>query len=731
MENLIEKGLNAISIDNIYNYKIRRIIYYYNQQTKNSKQQIPKMNVINNLNLSEKIIKILMLLLLMKPGISVSQVVSPNGFSGIGVVPLTSVISKGTSTVSFDPTLPGSLNTKGYNTQIGLGIYDGLELVGRLATNDQRCNMFQAGACPANTIRDFSASLKWSLPIEWLQQNNAQLALGVTDVGGAASYFKSYYAVAAKELGPLEVSIGQGKGMANYALLDGIFGGLTYRPSNWLDLNVQKVGSNSWAVATLKSDIPYTQASGYITLNQRLTDAPVTEKQWVGVGVSMLLDGTTRQKKDRQQNTSSQAQSHKSIANLRPEDLPGLLQMNGFYKPLISESQKPLKVEIENTAYAWNTVDAVGVALGVLAATHGNVAGQTFELNVTSRGISQAVVTGDVPCLKSWLETGEVCGSLSIRSGLQRAGNKAGLGEINISQVLGLAKWSFRPELVISPTLVSSIGTEFGSFDIDGGANINLVLPLWTGATLETNQVKPLGISTRGFERGGVFYASRLKSVTSRTMLHQLVNVPSINTQARLSLGTAYATWDGHQLETGTQSDNGRHRLGLAIGNFKNNSLPENSHKKYDLATYRYAHDDRMSTVTELTTGKFWGGDKGWSIGQRFWHGDTALNIYLRRTRMAESAPLVSFAGLQLSIPITLRVNKGMQHSALRGTNQWTYTLESRVLDRENLLTGGYGEVPRIGDSLVQTFNRDRNSTRYLESSLMRAKSAFNELSAD
>jgi hypothetical protein len=138
-----------------------------------------------------------------------------------------------------------------------------------------------------------------------------------------------------------------------------------------------------------------------------------------------------------------------------------------------------------------------------------------------------------------------------------------------------------------------------------------------------------------------------------------------------------------------------------------------------------------MSTVTELTTGKYWGGDKGWSIGQRFWHGDTALNIYLRRTRMAESAPLVSFAGLQLSIPITPRVNKGMQHLALRGTNQWTYTLESRVFDRENLLTGGYGEVPRVGDSLIQTFNRDRNSTRYLESSLIRAKSAFNELSTE
>lgn len=656
---------------------------------------------------------------------------SPNGFSGLGVIPNSTVISPSQTSISFDRTLPGAANNKGYNTQIGLGLYDGLELVGRLATNDQRCNMFQSGACPANTIRDFSASLKWSLPLEWLKQNNAHLAFGVTDVGGAASYFKSYYAVASKEMGPFEISIGQGKGMANYALLHGTFGGLTYRPTKWLDLNVQKVGSNSWAVASFQSEIPYTQASGYITLNQRLTDAPVTEKQWVGVGVSMPLDGTASRKKNLQQNTPSQAQSNKSIANLRAEDLYGLMQINGFYKPRISENQKQLRVEIENTAYAWNTVDAVGVSLGILAATHGNVTGQTFELNVTSRGISQAVVTGDAPCLKRWLETGDVCGSLSIRSGLQRTSAKDALTKMNISDLLGLANWSFRPELVISPILVSSIGTEYGSFDMDGGVNINVVLPLWTGAAVETNQIKPVGIGTRGFEQGGVFYASRLKPATSRTLFHQLVNLPSINTQARLSLGTAYTTWDGHQLETSTQSDNGRHRLGFTGGSFKNDNLPASTHKNYELATYRYAHDDRMSTMTELTTGKYWGGDKGWSIGQKFWHGDTALNIYLRRTRMTESAPVVSFAGLQFSIPITPRVNKGMQHLGLRGTNQWTYTLESRVFDRENLLTGGYGEVPRMGDTLIQTFNRDRNSTRYLESSLVRTKSAFSELIAD
>ena len=135
--------------------------------------------------------KNIFVLFLTAPVVLFAQVLSANGTSGIGILPDATVIPSSSATISFDRTLPGAANPKGYNTQIGLGLYDSLELVGRLATNDQRCNMFQAGACPANTIRDFSASLKWSLQLEWLKQNNANLALGVTDVGGAASYFNS------------------------------------------------------------------------------------------------------------------------------------------------------------------------------------------------------------------------------------------------------------------------------------------------------------------------------------------------------------------------------------------------------------------------------------------------------------------------------------------------------------------------------------------------------------
>ena len=667
--------------------------------------------------------------------------VSPNGYSGLGVVPSASSLPVGSALVTFDPTLPGAKNTLGYNTQIGFGLYEGLELVGRLATNDQKCNMYKAGACPRDMIRDFSASLKWSLPIKWLKDHDASLALGMNDVGGAASLFKSYYVVGSKRLGDFDFSLGQAKAMGDQALLSGGFGSVGYRPTNWSNLSVQRVGQNSWVSASAQSPIPFTQASAYVTVNKRLSDAPLTEKSWVGVGVSMPLDASASSQKLSESGAVKGAQAAKAPENRlvqerKPEELSSALTAQGFFNPKIGRQKDRLVVQVENTAYVWNVMDAAGVALGVVASTHGSTGKpENFEINITSRGIGQVQLSGEASCAKRWLQTGEVCSSLAIRSLLQR--NLASAATIETTSDGNSADiswsegsvWSFRPEIVISPTLVSTIGTEYGSFDMDMGANINTILPLWTGAVIETNKVNPLGIGTRGFEKGGVFFGSRLQSITNRTLLHQIVSVPTLNTQARFSHGTAYTVWQGNQIETSTQSDNGRHRLGLLKGEFKNDALAYNNEKKYELATYRYAHDDRFSTVTEITQGKFWGGDRGWIVGQRFWHGDTALNIYIRRSRMTERSPLVSFAGIQFSIPLTPRQNRGVEHAAIRGINQWTYTIETKVFDKDNRITGGFGEIPKVGDSLLQYFNRDRTSTRYLESGLTRAKSAFNELS--
>lgn len=679
---------------------------------------------------TEKYIVAAGLLGLISSALASEAVLSPNGYSGLGMIPSAQVLPVGTAVVAFDPTIPGGLNTSGYNNQIGFGLYENLELVGRLATNDLKCNMFKAGACPPNTIRDFSASMKWSLPLNWLKQNHAGVAVGVTDLGGAASYFKSYYMVGTKSFDNVDVSIGRAKSAGDRAALKGTFGALTWKPKEWSKLSLQRIGTDTWANAAFSTPLLNTGVDAWLTFNHRISESPVTDKSWIGWGISIPLDRSERSRAASAASSANSEAQNRAVAIIKPSELAEAFKQHGFFNPKIGKRANGNVVfELENAAYAWNIVDGVGVALGLIAGAYGNdTQPQDFELVLATRGIRQVLVRGEASCVKMWLAEGNPCPQLSIQSLDQRTRSQE--ADEGVEWTDG-SFWAFRPELIISPTLISTVGTEYGAFDIHLGANVNTVLPLWAGATWEVNEIRPLDVKSRGFEPGGVFYASRMKPVTSRKLLHQLVNFQSINTQARLSLGMAYNVWHGRQLETSSQTDNGRHKLGLTVGSFKTDARRFNNEKSYRLLNYRFVPDEMQRTSTEITYGKYWGGDKGYNISQRFWHGDTAINIYLRRTRMTETGPLASFAGVQFSIPFTPRRDKGFEHLLVRGTSQWTYTLESRVFERENLLTGGYGEVPRIGDSLVQTFNRDRNSTQYFESSMGRIKNAFFTLADD
>ncbi len=675
-------------------------------------------------------------------GLAFAQGMSPNGYSGLGLVPSAYTLDGGTAVISNDSTNPGAPIAKGYNTQIGFGLVENLELVGRLATNNQKCNMHLEGACPPNTYRDFSSSIKWSLPFSWLKQHNAAVALGATDFGGAAVFFRSYYVVGTKSYDQFDVSLGQAK-KANVgsSILDGSLASATWRPNNWVNISFQKVGPHTTAHALVHAPIFTNGTAAWLTFNQRLSDIPVMDKSWIGWGVSIPLDQVEKKTYKAPLEKTSVQTGKKSLDNLRPSDLVESLRAHGFFNPKIGyRANGELILELENTAYSWSILDAAGVALGMVSSAYAQEdKEQNFVLVLTTRGIKQLQISGEAKCVGRWLSSGEVCSKLVVQSLSQHAGKAdfperlllSGRGLDETVSWLSGSVWSFRPEVIISPTVVTTIGTDYGSFDGDLGANINTLLPLWTGATIETNRVEPLGVGTKNFEQGGLFYASRLKPVTNRTLFHQLINIPAVNTQARISAGTAYAVWDGRQIETSTQTDNGRHKLGLTQGAFRTDTPSLNNERNYRLLNYRYANNDQQTSVTEITRGKFWAGDKGFSISQGFWHGDTKLSIYFRRSRMTETQPIVSFAGIQLAIPFTPRENKNFEHFAIKGVSQWAYSLETKVLEKDNRLTGGFGEVPKVGESLNITFNRDRNSTRYYEMNLGRLRNAYVNLGND
>ena len=654
--------------------------------------------------------------------VSAQTYLSPHGTSGFGLVPSATLISKGSVVVGNGNSIPGAAQEKGYNTQVGFGLFENIEVVARLATQNLKCDMFMLGACPDYTIRDFSGSFKLGLPSSWLKENEAAIAIGATDIGGAAAYFTSYYAVAEKNLGNAKITLGTAKNSAIYPFMSGNFYAIDYRLNDRARLGFQKMGGQTWATFGLSSLISSNGVGATLSINQRLDNKAAPNKTSVSWSVSFPLDRSVNSHSI-PATTSDSVQIVQSKI-FEKQELQTQLNETGFYNSKIGlGSSGENVVEVDGASYAWNILDAAGVALGVVSRTFAQPNSENkIKLIVTIRGIPQLEISGESLCIKRWLEKAEACDKLRIRSLLHNLQSHDKSNRVEYSTG---AAWSFRPELIVSPAIISTIGTEASAFDMDLGANINLVLPIWPGATIEQNRLEPLGVGTRGFENGGVFYGSRIKAVTNRSLIHQLISLPNLNTQLRLSAGRAHTTWDGRQIETSTQSHSGRHKLGLISGEFKNDVSLGGAEKNYHLINYRYAYDDQQRTVTELTSGKFWAGDKGWNIAQKFWHGDTAISVYMRRSRMSDTRPLVSFAGLQISLPFTPRVNRSFEFINLRGSNQWSYTIETKILEKDNFIVGGYGEVPKIGESLVQTFNRDRNSTRYYEAGLLRLRGAF------
>jgi len=704
-----------------------------------------------------------------------NHVISPQGYSTrANMTPNASALQPGSIGFGFDRQLPGGPDPEGYNFNLGFGLLPGLEMVGRLATNDLDCNMFTAGACPPGMIRDFSGSVKWQLPLDRWWSGLPQLAIGATDLGGAATYFRSYYAVASHSLGTdLEVSLGLASRRVPTAPLEGVFGSIHWQANDYLGLSAEAIGSNAWFSLRLQSPRPLTslELRPYVSATTRLSDSAITERSWLGLGVSIPLGtgsppaGDSRVTGNKAVAGSSSMLSRTGVVPITPIAAAGLessLEAAGFWSPRVRIGEGAngvLLVQVENTAYAWNLLDATAAALGPIAQAYGT-SQRPFVLEVARRGMVLARLQGTTNCARDYLAEGRICSSGQPIAFAPVSPSEASSGAIAEGRALGATpflSWArIRPELIISPGLITGIGTEAGALDHDLAVNLNLVVPLWKGAWLDVNRVEPTGLQSDDFKSGGAFYNSRFVGATDRRLFHQMARIPLGDTLVRASYGhifgrpvargegrTIFGTpapinlpavdWEGWHLEASSQWLDGQVRLGYAFGEFTNEeAAPTATGAARDrspaIASLRLAPTAWPQSHTELQAGTFWSGDKGFILTQRFWHGDTAFGVYFRRSRMMSADPYTSFLGFQIGVPLTPRVNRGGRYAGLQGTSQFQYSVETKVLERDNRITQGFGIVPRVGESIAVFSNRDRNGAGYLNSQMPRLRSAYSEL---
>jgi hypothetical protein len=112
------------------------------------------------------------------------------GYTGLGITPNAHLLRWGLGEITYDTQLPGVVrDPTGHNVVLGFGLLPNLEIAGRLATNNIHRNCFTEG-CGS---RDLSASAKVGIGLD--AANRFRIAAGMTDIGGAVTYFRTYYGV--------------------------------------------------------------------------------------------------------------------------------------------------------------------------------------------------------------------------------------------------------------------------------------------------------------------------------------------------------------------------------------------------------------------------------------------------------------------------------------------------------------------------------------------------------
>ena len=243
-------------------------------------------------------------------------------FGGLSITP-TAQIDNGAMTFQFQNRVIGTGRYEGINLTNVFGLSEFLEVGGRIAANTTTVNLYTGDG----GNRDLSASVKLQLnPLLGYASSPLKVSIGASDVGGAATLFRSYYGVASYAGDRWSGSAGYAKaGVINFGNnpLNGVFvnGSLSLRP--WLDVQAESTSDRTWLAMALHNEslLPSWGApsgtSIYAKINTQVRgSSQVGGKPWLDVGIRLPLDWTQIKKPQASGGSLSQLVPTKSISSL-------------------------------------------------------------------------------------------------------------------------------------------------------------------------------------------------------------------------------------------------------------------------------------------------------------------------------------------------------------------------------------------------------------------------------
>ncbi|WP_052075028.1 YjbH domain-containing protein [Vibrio fluvialis] len=674
------------------------------------------------------------------PMTAVAQAVlsSNQSFSGLVFTPNAQVTEAGTLSFTYAQGVPfrssiSELDSLNFN----LGLFQGLEASGRIVTKTYNTNLYTDSN---GGIRDLSASFKYQIPAfwkDWGYFSGLNLAVGMQDVEGAANNFESNYAVADYTFDFIRTraSLGYGKSDINGGVLNGVFGGLEVEPFDFMQLVAEydSVDYNAMVkVFTPKGLLPWnTQASlGYVVYSghENTDNQNIWQTQ---LSVPLASDYSTR---ETQLNNQLSLQDKLTLAQSQAEfssltALKQALEQEGFLNIRLGTYNNQLVVALEDRRYNRNQIDGIGVALGLISSHYNVQAGE--ELGLDNDKFTLVTLRNQLPLLR--VDTS----AQSYRSFLNKGGDTPELSfsTSDLATVMDDTQWKSkksrsgfgRTQVILSPGLRYAVATEYGVFDYSLALETNTYTALWPGAALDIRHLTPISDSD-DFDTG-LWKESAYESKIDRLQFHQAIKLP-LDLTYQFSYGVVYTDYQGFKNDLTWNSPSGRHMLNLDVGSYSHRDNTDKYGRPYAdhdvrLAGYTFSYPE-WDWQFNVKGGEFWNGDSGYQLTTKHWFGDVNVYASYLETKFDSASSSEKFMTLGISFPLTFWRDMSPGYVQLRGTDQFNFSIQTRIDDSHNNLNNGSGlAVPFQHGLEREYFNRGRYGSDYFDNHTIRLRNAY------
>ena len=591
------------------------------------------------------------------------------GFTGVMRTPTAEISTKGIKYQfnNYKDIKTDEQNT--YNHTFVVGLSSNFEIGGRL-TDWYKDDRISSPYRTKSGKRDLSGNFKLKIPK--LHPSFPDLSIGMTDFAGLATNFETKYAVATKELGKFQFSLGYSRatiGNSGVATaLNGSFANMSFDLSPNISFMADYVSRDigigaKVKVGVLDKFLVSLQASGVRDSN----------KQWdrsLALTLSLPLSSKNNI------NSDVVRKGYKLVAEKRNiKNFISKLKTLGFSGVRVGKQNGTDVVAFENHLYNHSYIDSLSVVFS-----------HAFKYLNNNGNIKVVSLKQNIPLLVVQINTLDFSNYInSPERKTFKEFKKSTKSWFPKPNLINKVRWvninnsgDRRPVVLrLQPSIVAAAGTEWATLDYSLGVQADLRIPLSDGLSLNTTATLPIR-HTRNYDDAGVFGSQRIHSKVNQVSLSKIIRPHS---QLSLQGGLGYLSETDADFVSGQaaalwQPGMGKSQVGARVTYMKSTD------SKFDdetiaLATYFY-NLNRLNSRASLTYGQFAKKNTGITAAlSRIIGGtDTEITAYLKIIASDDMS-----GGLQVTMPLTPRKDKKIGNLVVGGSPYWSYAAETTIKD--------------------------------------------------